>query len=120
MVEARRAQRRMAQDWMTNFISDNEPTVEEINNALVDFGFYHSFEQVARMYAEYTNNKLLGYAGGVNEQPDEYWRDLATMRWLRLWVENVKPMPRLAQRSVFDTLRDEGRFIGRLNTDGNS
>lgn len=96
---------------MQYFLSDTTPSVEQIEAALLDFGFYHRDEDVERMYAEYVNNKLLGYAGGVLDQPEEYWHDMAIMKWLELWVKHVAPMPRLEQVSVFDTLK-EGRFSG--------
>lgn len=101
---------------MTHFQSANPPTHEEIENALLDFGFYHTFTQVSRMFAEYTNKGLLGYSGGVLEQPDEYWDDIATMQWLKLYVEHVAPMPRLEQISVFETLQKENRFGGNWIT----
>lgn len=70
----------------------NAPDPHDIDDAIQDYGFYHSPEQVKRMYAEYVNNNLLGYSGGVLEQPDEYWYDISTMNWLKLWVEHVLPL----------------------------
>lgn len=101
---------------MQHFQSESPPSNEDIEDALLDFGFYHTVGQVTRMYAEYTNKGLLGYAGGVLEQPDEYWDDMATMQWLSLYVKHVAPMPRMEQISVFETLRDENRFGGNWIT----
>lgn len=99
---------------MTQFLSDERPSDATIENALLDFGFYHEWRDVARMYAEYVNKGNYGYAGGVIDQPEEYFQDMATMKWLELWVKHVKNAPRLEQVSVFDTLRLEGRFSGHL------
>lgn len=107
-----------AQRWMSSFSSTTPPTVDEINAVLSDFGFYHPLREVKLMYAEYVNNNLLGYSGGVLEQPDEYWADINTMRWLRLWVEHVQNAPRMQQVSVFDTLKTEGRINGKWMKNG--
>ncbi len=97
---------------MRQFLSNSAPSTEDIEAALVDFGFYHSLPDVQRMYAEYTNHGHYGYAGSVMEQPEEYWHDMDTMRWLDLWVKHIAPMPRMQQVSVFDTLRNENRIDG--------
>lgn len=97
-------------------MNSDPPSASDIEDALVNFGFYHRFSDVERMYAEYTNNKQYGYAGGVLDQPDEYWHDMDTMRWLELWVKHVAPMPRMQQVSVFDTLREDGKFSGEWMT----
>lgn len=88
---------------MDTFLNSNDPDVQTINEMLIDFGFYHTPTQVKRMYAEKTNHGLLGYAGGVIDQPDEYWFDMGTMYWLHKWVEVVKDMPRIEQVSIFET-----------------
>jgi hypothetical protein len=62
------------QAWMTSFLDTTPPSTAQIDAALVDFGFWHTPTEVKRMYAEYVNNHLLGYAGGVLDQPDEYWQ----------------------------------------------
>jgi hypothetical protein len=98
---------------MHYFLDDSPPTTEAIENALIDFGFYHRFPDVSRMYAEYINNKQYGYPGGVLDQPEEYWHDMNIMNWLKLWVKHVSTAPRLEPVSVFDTLAKEGRFGGR-------
>lgn len=95
---------------MTQFLSDEPPETEKIEDALLDFGFYHLLVDVERMYAEYMNHGNYGYAGGVLDQPEEYWSDMGTMRLLELYVKHVAPMPRLEQVSVFDQLRKDGRF----------
>ena len=104
---------------MVNFHSDKPPATWEIENALLDFGFYHSFDEVARMYAELTNRDNYGYGSGkaVQEQPPEYWRDMNTMLWLSLYVKHVLPLTAsaLPQVSVFDQLR-EGKGFGSLMT----
>lgn len=97
---------------MQQFMSSTPPNASDIEDALIDFGFYHRLSDVERMYAEYVNKGHYGYAGGVLEQPDEYWHDMDTMRWLELWVKYVAPLPRMEQVSVFDTLRSEGRLNG--------
>lgn len=111
-------QRRAAQAWMTQFLSSDPPGIEDIESALEDFGFYHGFSDVARMYAEHENHGNLGYEGGVLDQPPEFWADLSTMKWLELWVKHVKDMPRLQQVSVFDQLRETGRFGSDWLTNG--
>lgn len=106
------------QEWMQQFQSDDPPSADIIEAALVDFGYYHAPKDAKRMYAELTNHHLLGYAGGVLDQPDEYWDDMATMQWLSLWVKHVAPMPRMQQTSVFDTLRSEERLDGSWLNNG--
>ena len=105
---------------MQRFLAGNTPQAHEIEEALLDFGFYHRLHEVTRMYAEYTNRNLLGYAGGVNEQPEEYWRDMSTMQWLKLYVEQVLPTAgAIPQESVFDQLRNNrgfGTMITRKRT----
>jgi len=95
-------------------MSTTTPSAETINNNLKDYGFYHTPEQVQRMYAEKVNHGLLGYVGGVIDQPDEYWHDMSVMRWLQLWVEHVAPMARLEQVSAFDTIKEHGTLQGRF------
>lgn len=95
---------------MAQFLSDAAPDEQAIEDALVDFGFYHQPPDVERMYAEYVNHGNYGYSGGVLDQPEEYWRDMGTMRLLELYVKHIAPAPRLEQVSVFDQLRKDGRF----------
>ncbi len=104
---------------MQTFMKSDPPSALEISNALIDFGFYHEFSEVARMYAELQNNKLLGYSGGVNEQPSEYWQDISTMRWLALWVEHVAPLPRMKQESWIDKIK-QGVFNGEWLNNGDN
>lgn len=101
------------QAWMQQFLSTDPPSPDVIEAALLDYGFYHRLLDVKRMYSEYKNSKRYGYAGGVLDQPDEYWDDIATMHWLELWVKHVGPLPRLEQTSIFETLRNENRIDGR-------
>lgn len=103
---------------MTQFLSDETPDTQAIEDALLDFGFYHTLIEAERMYAEYVNHGNLGYSGGVIEQPEEYWRDMATMRLLELYVKHVATLPRLEQVSVFDQLRNTGRFGSNWLTHG--
>lgn len=98
-------------------MSTDDPDPLEIEQALLDFGFYHDLPSVKRMYAEYVNNNLLGYAGGVNEQPEEYWSDMATMRWLQLWVKHVKPIPQLEKQDVISRLKKGGTLNGGVKHD---
>lgn len=100
---------------MKQFCSNSEPTAETIEIMLEDFGFYHAWADVLRMYAELVNHGRYGYEGGVLDQPQEYWDDMAMMKWLELWCKHVAGMPRLEQESVFDTLRNEGRIDGRMS-----
>lgn len=95
---------------MTQFLSDDPPNAQAIEDALLDFGFYHPLVEVERMYAEYVNHGNLGYTGGVLDQPDEYWADIGVMRLLELYVKHVATLPKLPQISVFDQLRKDGRF----------
>ena len=88
---------------MAHWLNPDPPDVYTIEQALVDFGFYHEFSQVARMFAELENRGNYGYPGAVLDQPDSYWRDMATMRWLELWHKHVKNIPRFEQVSVFKT-----------------
>lgn len=104
---------------MQHFLSDAIPKTDEIESALLDFGFYHRFSDVARMYAELVNRGRYGYEGGVLDQPDEYWSDMATMKWLEFWVKYVAPAPRMEQVSVFDRLRENGQFSGKWLGGGN-
>lgn len=104
---------------MTQFLSDETPDTRTIEDALLDFGFYHTLIEVERMYAEYVNHGNLGYAGGVMDQPEEYWHDMTTMRWLELYAKHVATAPRLEQVSVFDQLRQSGRFGANWLTHGN-
>lgn len=104
---------------MTQFLSDDPPKTQDIEDALLDFGFYHTLHDVERMYAEYVNHGNLGYSGGVLEQPPEYWADINTMRLLELYVKHVSVLPKLPQESVFDTLRKTGRFSANWLTHGN-
>lgn len=99
---------------MENFLSPKDPDIETIDAMLSDFGFYHSLSDTLHMFAEYENHGHLGYDGGVMDQPEAYWRDMATMRWLKLWVEHVKPMPRLKHESVFDRLKEGKGLTGKL------
>jgi hypothetical protein len=101
------------QQWMQHFLSDEPPSTEVIETALLDYGFYHQPHTVQRMFAEYKNRNLLGYEGGVLDQPDEYWSDISTMSWLELYVKHVANAPRMEQVSVFDTLTNENRLGGK-------
>jgi hypothetical protein len=100
---------------MQGFIKNDPSDAADLSAALVDFGFYHDLSTVMRMYAEYVNHGNYGYSGGVIDQPDEYWSDITTMRLLHRWVEATAGKPQLEQTSVFDTLRNEGRLMGRFN-----
>lgn len=104
---------------MTQFLSDEPPDAATIDEALVDFGFNHTLIECERMYAEYSNHGNYGYAGGVLDQPDEFWQDMQTMRLLELYVKHVAPLPRLEQVSVFDQIRKDGRFGSNWLTHGN-
>jgi len=95
---------------MESFLSGAPPKMQDINDGLADFGFYHTLPQVQRMYAEYANKNLLGYSGGVMEQPEEYWQDIYTMGLLKLWVEQARVAPPIEQVSVFDRLKKDGTF----------
>ncbi len=97
---------------MQQFLSDEPPETDKIEDALKDFGFYHQLPDVERMYAEYMNHGNYGYAGGVLDQPEEYWADIGTMRLLELYVKHVATTPRLPQESVFDQLRKDGSRFG--------
>lgn len=78
---------------MNYFVNSPEtPNQEDVNQALKDFGFYHDLADVKRMYAEYSNNKQYGYAGGVMDQPDSYWHDMYIMKNLELWVKHFAPL----------------------------
>lgn len=99
---------------MERFLNPDPPSAPEIEKALLDFGFYHHFHEVSLMYSNLTNHNLLGYAGGVMDQPEEYWHDMAIMNWLSLWVKHIGSKPRMAPVSVFDTLRNTGRLDGKL------
>lgn len=103
---------------MTQFLSGETPEPEIIETALSDFGFNHNPRDVQRMYAEYNNHGNYGYAGGVLDQPEEYWQDIETMAWLELYVKHVATLPRLEQVSVFDTLKQSGRFGANWLTHG--
>lgn len=96
----------------------DDPPIHEIDDALRDFGFYHRPIEVQRMYSQLQNHGNLGYPGAVLDQPEEYWRDMATMNWLRLWVKIVKPAQRLTQNSVFNTIKTTGKMNG-VFTNGN-
>ena len=104
---------------MQQFLSDQPPDTQTIEDALVDFGFYHALPDVERMYAEYMNHGNYGYAGGVLDQPQEYWDDIGIMRLLELYVKHVATMPKLEHVSVFDQLRKDGRFGSNWLTHGN-
>jgi len=101
------------QEWMQGFLSSDEPPHHVIEDALLDFGFYHTPLQVQRMYAELTNRNHYGYAGGVLDQPPEYWHDMATMQWLKLYVEHVLPQAGLIpQHDVIEQLKRTGKMNG--------
>jgi len=101
---------------MRAFLNPTPPAAVDIEAALEDFGFCHDLLDVGRMYAGLSNHGHLGYAGGVLDQPEEYWQDMSTMRWLEMWVQYVATMPRLEPKSVFETLQKEGRFVGNWLT----
>lgn len=81
------------------------PNRESVELALKDYGFYHDLGDVMRMYSEYVNNRQYGYAGGVLDQPDAYWHDMAIMRNLALWVEHFAPLVGFTDEvSIFEKL----------------
>lgn len=101
---------------MINFQSSDPPSHDDITDALLDFGTYHSFSECTRMYAELVNNQNYGYGSGkaVQEQPDEYWHDMSMMKWLALFVEHVLPTAEaIPQVSVFEQLK-RGQGFGTL------
>ena len=102
---------------MINFHSEKPPSVDDIVDALLDFGTYHSRIECERMYAELVNRDNYGYGSGkaVQEQPPEYWHDMSVMRWLNLWRVHVLPLAQqsLPQVSVFDQIR-EGKGFGTM------
>jgi len=104
---------------MINFQSTDPPTIKDINDALSDFGFYHPIETVTRMYAEYINNKKYWYGDNGIDQPDEYWHDISTMNWLKLWVEHVRPVAQLQDKEekddVIARLRAGKSLVGRTS-----
>lgn len=105
------------QQWMQGYLSTKEPTMEEIEDALKDFGFHHRAIDVQRLYA--MRDTHLGYEGGVLAQPDEYWQDLATMYWLRKWCEMDKKIIRLEQTSWIDNVRSGSGLSGKVKANGN-
>lgn len=104
---------------MQNFLSTKDPNISEINEALLDFGFYHPFDIVSRMYAEYVNHGNYGYGGGVVDQPPEYWADMATMYWLRKWHEVVKPVSGIVEQKSWIENIKEGKPIGKVANGNN-
>ena len=97
-------------------MSSDPPTAKEINDALHDFGFHHPLSVVKRMFAEYVNNKKYWYGENGIDQPDEYWEDISTMNWLRLWVEHVAPLAQVqaqvSQEDAISRLRRGGTLNG--------
>ena len=88
--------------------SDVKPNRDVVEAALKDFGFYHDFGDVARMYAEYVNHGNYGYAGGVMDQPDAYWHDMYIMKNLALWVEHYSILIGITDGiSIFDKIRSD-------------
>lgn len=101
---------------MVNFHSDTPPHQWEIEEVLMDFGTWHSFQECTRMYAELVNRGNYGYGSGkaVQEQPPEYWHDMNVMQWLSLYVKHVLPtVGNIPQVSVFKQLR-EGKGFGTM------
>lgn len=83
-----------------------------VESTLKDYGFYHDLGDVQRMYAEYVNNRLLGYAGGVMDQPDAYWHDMYVMKNLAIWVEEYAPLVGFTDGiPVIDKLKSGGSLL---------
>jgi hypothetical protein len=101
--------------WVHQFNDAAPPSRENIEDALEDFGLYHDFTTAIRMYAEYKNNKRYWYPGAGVDQPNEYWADIATMNWLTLWHEHVKPFSE--SLAIFDDSERED-IIDRLRKGG--
>lgn len=99
---------------MMAFLNPDTPTLEKLNDYLDNYGFNHELLDVTRMYAEKVNHKLLGYAGGVIDQPDEYWEDMNTMRLLQQWCEIAPSIPRLEEDDIIKRLKRGGSFGGTL------
>ena len=99
---------------MQAFINPPEvPDRDHIEAVLKDYGFQHARGDIQRMYSEYVNNKLLGYAGGVIDQPDAYWQDMYTLKCLALWLQHFSAIPQYKpELSVFNRLRDGKDMIG--------
>lgn len=104
-------------EWLTLFTAkdDTPPPVETIEAALLDFGFWHRPIEVQRMYSYLINYNQLGYAGGVLDQPDEYFEDMTTIQYLRLWVEHAKPliMPDDTP-DIIDHLKNGGNLLDQM------
>ena len=73
---------------------------------------YHTQAQLTLLYAEYKNNGILGYEGGILDQPEVYWDDMAWMRALELWVEHIAPL------TMFHTVHNHEPIIEKLRRGG--
>lgn len=97
-------------------MNTDPPSASVIQTALLDFGFHHPLPIVFRMYAEYVNNKKYWYAGEGADQPDEFWEDISTMQWLKLYVEHVTPLSQVqasvSQEDVISRLQRGGSLNG--------
>ena len=80
---------------MQHFISPDNVNRNEhlitVRESLIDYGFYHELVHVYRMYAAYNNHGILGYAGGVMDQPEAFWHDMHIMRNLETYVKELLP-----------------------------
>lgn len=90
---------------MQIFLDPNyKPKYSEVEQALKNFGFYHSKPDVFLMYAEYVNHGNYGYAGGVLDQPDIYWHDMHIMKMVKIFVENflhlINQLPPESQHTI--------------------
>lgn len=101
---------------MTDFQSGKPPSAKEITDALADFGLYHPLPIAKRMYSEYVNNKKYWYGDIAADQPDDYWKDIATMNWLSLYIDHVIPLAinqqSISQEDVIDRLKRGGNLNG--------
>jgi len=64
-----------------------KPSRQDIEDALDDFGIHGDPMLEWAAFNEYEVNGTLPYAGGFLDQPSYWRRNLATFRWLKMWLD---------------------------------
>lgn len=71
----------------------------------LDWGLYHGKVWAWRFWYYLHEYHILGYPGGLIDQPDEYFDDINTLSLVRQWLQRTQGVPRLEQDDVIERLK---------------
>lgn len=94
-------------------------SIRKLEALTKDWGLYHDKVWAWRFYYYLREYGILGYPGGLIDQPDSYFYDLATINLVKKWLKATDGLPQLAQHDIVDRLKDgEGLLDNQWQANG--